>query len=109
MSHGKKDWDGALQQCREIGSDLVSMQKSEEFTALKSILGEKEAFWIGGKFSTKKKWGGWHWSDGSSFNKWSKAASPKEETCLMTKEGKLQGEECSEKHRYVCKNPIYPA
>ena len=107
VSHAKKDWDEALQQCRDIGSDLVSFKRREDFAELKKTLGTKEAFWTGGKFSTDKKWNGWHWSNGHPFKKWSKVAYTKGEKCLSVTKGQLQDGKCDVKLRYVCRNPIY--
>lgn len=98
-----KSWRGAQSHCRDLSSDLVSIQSAEKNEAVHNV-SVSQSVWIG-LFKDP-----WKWSDGSisSFRYW-KPSQPnylEGQDCaaaIFKDQGKWNDLRCNSKRNFVCR------
>ncbi|CAJ1053669.1 secretory phospholipase A2 receptor-like [Xyrichtys novacula] len=102
-------WEGALEYCREVHTDLTSLHSETELLlALSEIHYDyiTEQVWIGTRFLGDQ----WLWVDGDpfGFTAWPEEEDqdhqcPKQNRCgTLTKKGLWGKEDCEEKLNFIC-------
>ncbi|KAI4888595.1 hypothetical protein NFI96_031718, partial [Prochilodus magdalenae] len=82
-----KTWTGARNYCREMFTDLATIESQQEMDALIAVLkGTGSNFWIGLKQKDLQDNTNWTWSDGSdsSYRYWNTESQTEEMKCVVS-------------------------
>ncbi|XP_037650096.1 CD209 antigen-like protein E [Sebastes umbrosus] len=113
-----KNWTESRKDCQSRGADLVVINSKTEHDFVKKLI-KAEAFWIGLKAETNKKWTSeweveWKWVDGSStetYSAWKMGENTKPEydtnsTAYIDLDGTWRQTNGGSK-RWICEKVIY--
>ncbi|KAM4579598.1 uncharacterized protein PAE49_004816 isoform 6-T6 [Odontesthes bonariensis] len=96
----RRSWEGAREDCRGKGSDLVVVGDNPEKTSVNGKIWTTSGFWIGLKAENGK----WKWVDGSDLadNSWM-TQEPQDGRCVILVKGEgWKSVSCDEKQQWIC-------
>ncbi|KAM4581432.1 uncharacterized protein PAE49_005986 isoform 2-T2 [Odontesthes bonariensis] len=96
----RRSWEGAREDCRGKGSDLVVVGDNPEKTSVNRMIWKTPGFWIGLKAENGK----WKWVDGSVLadNSWI-TQEPQDGRCvILVKDKGWKSVSCDGKQQWIC-------
>lgn len=109
VSSSRDAWAVAESACSSNGAHLISFHSAADQTIVETLAIGNGGVWIG--LNDAELEGKYSWSDGSAldFVNWATVQrndDPERHDCVVFEKGVWEVRECSERHHFVCKQPV---